>query len=561
MNGSQSRAWYALAGILCVLACACQGSPSGDELLRMPGPVIDAKLAQYARAEMPYDASGLPGWQKEVLHRLIDAGRLVDRAFWEQAYPPGWDLRMRLEGSDRSADRRILHLLVRNAGPFDRFHEFEPFLGTARRPPGGGFYPEHLTRSAFAAYIESRPEERDALLSPFTAVRRDGELLVAVPYHEQYGNWVAPAADLLWEASGLAEHAGLSQFLASRAEALLTDDYIQSDLDWIDMGDSPIELVFGPYETHEDRLMGVKTAYRVTIGVTDPGESRKLLVYARHLEALERNLPLARGYRSSPVPVISPMVVATGLFRGGDIAHGHQSVASCLPHDPRVREQKGTKKIFWKNMIAGRLERILLPIAREILVESQIEAMTAKGHFDLILLHEIAHGLGPRWVGTETSRAPVSELLRDEYAAVEEGKAIAAGLHSLGWLLEQRIISPAQVREQSVAYLVELFRAVRFGTTEPHGKASIIALNWHRENGGARYDPEAGRWAVELDRIAGSATTLAQELLDIVATGDRDRAGRLSLAYGRVGPDVRATLDRITHLPIDIDPVYTVTWE
>ena len=561
MRNFRRGAAPALAGIAWLLFGSCGGSRPEGESARLPESVLDAKIAQYVRVPMPFDASGLPGWQKDVLRKLIDAGRLIDRAFWDQAYPAGWDLRMRLEASEDSADRKALRLLVINAGPFDRLHEFEPFYGTDRRPPGAGFYPARLTRSELETYLEDHPDEREALLDPFAVVRRDGDRLVAVPYHVEYRKWIEPAASLLREAAAQAEHPALARVLASRAEALMNDDYFQSDLDWIDLGDSPLELVFGPYETYEDHLMGVKTAYEATIAVKDPDESRRLEVYVRNLAALERNLPMEAGHKRAEVPLDSPMVVVTDIFRGGDIAHGYQPVAANLPNDPRVHEQKGTKKTFWKNVMAARLEKIIQPIAREIVAEEQLELMTPQGYFNVVLMHEIAHALGPRWVGTGEDRQPVNELLKEEYSAIEEGKADVAGLHSLEWFMEQGVIPPELGPEHYVSYLGGLFRTIRFGTTEAHGKASIIAINWHRENGGITFDPETGRWAVDLDQIPASVTSLARELLAIEATGDRDRAIRLSETYSRVGPDVRATLDRLGDLPVDVEPIYSVTWD
>ncbi len=561
MNSRLAAAVFLLAAV-----ASCQGQTSEEdrklaEERRMQEQSLDRKLAQYVRVEMNYDASGLTRSEKKTFKSLIEAAELIDLAFWRQAHLEGWQIRERLERSRDPIHRKTLHLLVLNAGPFDRFNEFEPFYGKTPRPPGAGFYPADLTKEELETYIEAHPDQRDALLDPFTVVRRDGARLVTVPYHEEYAEWIVPASKLLLKASGSAENPSLEKFLESRSEALLTDDYYQSDLDWIDLKDNRIELVFGPYEVYEDNLMGVKTAYEATIAVKDPEESRRLDIYVNNLETLEQNLPMKDRFKRSQVALDSPMVVVTDLYRGGDMTHGYQAVASNLPNDPRVHEAKGTKKTFWKNVIKARLEEIIFPIARKIMAEDQLQYMTEQGFFNVLLMHEIAHALGPRWVGTGEDRVPVNERLHEEYSSIEEGKADVAGLHSLEWFMKEGVIPASFERQHYVSYLGSLYRTIRFGTSEAHGKASLIAINWHTEKGGLAYDSGTGRWSVDFGRMPKSIRSLARELLEIEATGDYDRSVRLAEKYGKVSRDVRATLKRLEDLPIAIEPVYMVKWD
>ena len=45
-----------------------------------------------------------------------------------------------------------------------------------------------------------------------------------------------------------------------------TDDYYTSDLAWLDLKDPKFDVIFAPYETYLDDLLGVKTSY----GAVDP---------------------------------------------------------------------------------------------------------------------------------------------------------------------------------------------------------------------------------------------------------------------------------------------------
>jgi hypothetical protein len=42
---------------------------------------------------------------------------------------------------------------------------------------------------------------------------------------------------------------------------LRTDDYLASDLAWMDMKDNKIDFVVGPIESYEDGFMGIKAAH------------------------------------------------------------------------------------------------------------------------------------------------------------------------------------------------------------------------------------------------------------------------------------------------------------
>ena len=46
-----------------------------------------------------------------------------------------------------------------------------------------------------------------------------------------------------------------------RADALLSDDYYASDMAWLDLKDPKVDMIFAPYETYLDGLLGVKTSY------------------------------------------------------------------------------------------------------------------------------------------------------------------------------------------------------------------------------------------------------------------------------------------------------------
>jgi hypothetical protein len=538
---------------LMMLTCGREPDP------RLPD--LEARLSRLVQVPMHFDLSGYPAEKKELLRHLVEASQLVHEAYLHQMYPPGVALRDSLAALTDPVSRKLHRLIVRNGGPFDKMDDHANFYGTFDQPRGAWFYPPDLTKEEFEAYIAANPGEKDALMSPYTVVRRQGDNLVAVPFHREYARWVEPIAEHLRKASELADNPSLKKYLASRAAAFLTDDYFQSDLDWIDLKDSDIDVVIAPYEVYDDGLMSIKASYEATVGIRDKEESVKLDVYTRHIDALEQYLPHDRKYKRSIKGLVSPMVIVTDIIRAGDIATGYQPVAANLPNDPRVHTAKGTKKTFWKNMMEARLSKIIIPVGREVVASDQIQYITPQGYFNFVLMHELCHALGPQYVHGTRNTVSVNQALKDHYPWLEEGKADMAGLHSIRYFIEKGVIPKEMEKQHYVSYLASIFRTIRFGTAQAHGRAAICELNYLRDRGGIRMDPATKKWSVNFEQIGPAISALANEWLTIQATGDYNGADMFFRKWGNTPKDVADALKGLEHVPIDVEPVYTIKWE
>ncbi|MBI2970161.1 MAG: hypothetical protein HYY36_05420 [Gammaproteobacteria bacterium] len=542
----------ALVLVTSSLACAVERTWTEQEAAD-----IGTRMHKYVLAPMPFDASAYSEREKELLRRLIAAAKLADEIFWRQSHHDNISLRESVV-QNRSEDDPVRMFFFMQAGPYDRLAHDEPFMDVPPKPPGAGFYPPDLTGEEFESWIANHPEDKEAFLSPYTAIQRQGWKFVAVPYHFAYRPMVEEMAAALREAADLAENAGFAKYLRSKAEAVLSDEYFQTDVDWIDMKDSRFDMVFGPFEVYEDALNNLKAGYEASVEIVDLEESARLDVYKQHLAGLEANLPYPEAYKNREPGLTASFVIVRDIYRGGHIRVGYQPVAANLPNDPQVHQKKGTKKTFWKNVMEARLNRIIIPIGRRIIAEDQVDAMTGQGYFDFVLMHEIAHGIGPRFVhGSET---PVNVALRELYSWIEENKADMAGLHSLKYFRDRSIIDADMRREHFVSYLGSIFRTIRFGTGEAHGKAAIVSLNFLMEHGGISYDSASRRYAVNFEKIDNAVALLAKELLLIEAEGGYARAKRLAEKYGGTPDFVQASLHSLQDLPIDLVPQYEIRW-
>ncbi|MDH4196451.1 MAG: peptidase, partial [Candidatus Aminicenantes bacterium] len=459
---------------------------AGKEQLSMAGiakaPDIQARLAKYAPTEIGVDAALVGAEDRQVLAKLLAAARRIDGLFWKQSYPEGLQLKAELEKSSDPADKDYLRFLLLNYGPFDRADENRPFLGTDPKPAGANFYPRDMSKEEFEAHVAAHPEDKEAFESPFTVIRRREGKLVAVPYSEEYRADLEPLALELEEAAALTSNPSLKKYLAQRAKDLLSNDYYQSDCDWIDLRNNLVEIVIGPYEVYEDALFGLKASYETFVYINDREAMAKIKGYLDFLEEMQQELPVEQKYKDQSVGHLeSPLNVVFQVYNAGDCRAGVQTSAFVLPNDEQVREKKGSKKVFLKNVMEAKFRQSFLPISRRVLAAEDVPFVSFDAYFNETILHEICHVLGINYVtlpdGTKTT---VNKALRELNAAIEEAKADVVGVHNVDFLVRKGWLPKEKEREAYTTYLAGMFRSMRFGVSEAHGQGTLVQFNFLR---------------------------------------------------------------------------------
>jgi hypothetical protein len=473
---------------------------------------------------------------------LIDAAKIMDECFWYQAYGD----RQQLLGS--IADPLARRFAEINYGPWDRLDGNRPFIEDAGpKPSGANFYPADMTKQEFE---QTQLSGKDDL---YTFLRRgeDGSLKT-VPYHEQFAAEVKQASALLRRSAELAEDAGLRHYLLLRADALLTDDYQPSDLAWLDMHDNQIDVVIGPIENYEDQLYGYKTAHECYVLVKDKQWSTRLAKYAKFLPELQASLPVPDRYKQEKPGTETELNAYDVIYYAGDCNAGSKTIAINLPNDEQVQLQKGTRRLQLKNAMRAKFDRILLPIADELIADHQRQHITFDAFFSNTMFHEVAHGLGIK--NTINGRGGVRTVLKEHAGAIEEGKADILGLHMINQLHGQGEIK-ADLNDFYVTFMAGIFRSVRFGASSAHGKANMIRFNFFRE-AGAFERQDDGKYRVDVRRFAEATRDLSSLLLQIQGDGDYQRASALVEEKGVIGPQLQAELDRLSEKGIPVDVVF-----
>ncbi|MBV9339565.1 MAG: Zn-dependent hydrolase [Acidobacteria bacterium] len=519
-------------------------------------PDIERRLRRFRQVRMPFHAEGLTMRERSMVLKLVDAARLLDEIYWRQVDPDGLSLYESLAGSAAPQDLELRRYLWISGSRFDLLDGNRPFVGDTARPAGAGFYPQALTREEVEHYVKAHPEKWEQIYSPTTVIRSRGGDLEGLPYHVAYGSFLKPAAEDLRQAAELSPDPAFAHFLQMRAQALMTDDYFQSDIAWLELEKPRIDLIFAPYESYSDGLLGVKTTYGAAVLIRDEEDSRQLEVFESRVADIQDALPIPEQDRPSKHGLKTPMEVVDSPFRAGDLGHGYQAVADNLPNDPRVHEQKGTKKIFFKNFMEARVTYTILPLANVLMPERQAVRVSGDGYLAGTLLHEISHGLGPTFARTNLGgKTGIRDAVGPIFSALEEAKADVVGMFALRWLVDHGVLPQARLPEYYASYVAGNLRTMRFGAAEAHGRAETMEFNYYLEHGAIHRLP-SGKYEVDYKKMPAQVAILAKELLEMEATGNRSRAEAWFRKYGVRSPQLERSLGRVRSVPVDVDPVF-----
>jgi len=561
------KTFIKLSAIAMAVAVVLAGCTSPREAPKMSDskPANDsslaAKIRRFAPTDITADTANLSDNDRKALDKLIEAAKLLDSLFLRQVWSGNDELRKKLEADTSPDGRERLHYFMINKGPWSRLDKNEPFIdGIPRvKPPQAGYYPDDVTKEEFNSWVATLPEaDKQRATGFFTVIKRgsDRKLTIA-PYHEEYREFLEPAAKLLKEAADLTSNQTLKNFLMKRADAFLSDDYYASDVAWMDL-DAPIEVTIGPYETYEDELFGYKAAFEAFVTLRDEAESGKLVKFSGHLQELENNLPIDPKYRNPKLGAASPIRVVDSVFSSGEGNVAVQTAAYNLPNDEKVVKEKGSKRVMLKNVQEAKFNKVLVPISKVVIDPSQQSQISFDAFFTHILCHELMHGLGPHEIKVQGRDTNVRKELKELYSAIEEAKADITGLWALQYLIDHGGVDSAMERDLYTTYLASSFRSVRFGITEAHGKGQALQFNYLLDEGGIKQDEATGAFSIDTTKIKAAVSKLTTEILTIEAEGSYEKAKALLDKYALIRPAMQNALDKLGDVPVDIEPNFTL---
>ncbi len=542
------RTGVALAAQLLVMLAPRVGAQSGSGTAPATSSIAQ-RLARYSTVRLGADTTALTARERRMVPLLIDAAREMHNIYWQQAYGSRDSLLQSIADADT---RRLAEI---NVGPWDRIDNNAPFVaGVGAKAAGANFYPRGMSREESERAVQGGGARADSLKSLYTMVRRDASgQLVVIPYSRYFATSNERAAVRLREAAALADDAGLRRYLTLLATALTTDRYQPSDLAWMNMKTNTLDIVLGPIETYEDELFGYKAANESFVLVKDQSWSKRLAKYARQLPALQRGIPVPEAYKREKPGTDADLNAYDVLYVAGQANAGAKTIAINLPNDEEVQLKKGTRRLQLKNAMRAKFDRILLPIARELIVPDQLPRVTFDAFFENVMFHEVAHGLGIK--NTIDGKGTVRAALKERNGALEEGKADILGLYMIRQLNALGEMGKESIDDNYVTFLASLFRSARFGASDAHGRANVVAFNYLQSRGAFTREAN-GKYRVDVAKMRAAADALSRDILTLQGNGDYAGVGQLYAERGAIGATLQGDLARLASKGIPVDLVY-----
>lgn len=481
--------------------------------------------------------------EKEMLKILYEAADMMNGIYWKQTYGDKEALMAKI------SDPYLKQFAEINYGSWNRLDDNAPFIeGVGAKPAGVQFYPADMTKEEFEAWDDKNKSSQYTMI-----VRAEDGGLKSVWYHEYFKEETDKVAALLKDAAKLAGDEGFRNYLNLRAQALLTDDYLASDMAWMDMRENNVDLVIGPIENYEDALFGTKAAHEAFILIKDQEWTKKLAHFAQFLPTLQEQMPVEAKYKQEKPGSNADLGAYDAIYYAGDCNAGSKTIAINLPNDERVHLEKGSRRLQLKNSMKAKFDKILMPISEVLIAEDQRAHVTFDAFFANTMFHEVAHGLGIKM--TINGKGDVRSAIKEQYSALEEGKADILGLYMVTKLHEMDELGEADLMDNYVTFMAGIFRSVRFGAASSHGKANMIRFNYFLEKG-AFTKGEDGTYAINMEKMQDASRDLTQLILKIQGDGDYEAAKNLVKEKGIINADLQADLKRIDDAGIPVDIIF-----
>jgi len=503
---------------------------------------VSERLPIYAKVKLTTDIEKLSGNERKVLPLLIRAAEIMDELFWMQSYPQRDSLMAAVE------DEKTREFITVNYGPWDRLNDNKPFVkGIGDKPLGSGFYPADMTREELE---KSDVSDKKGLYSMIR--RNESGKLISIPYSVYFKDELKKAADLLLQAAQITEETQLKKYLSLRAEAFLTDNYMPSDFAWMDMTNSGLDIIIGPIENYEDGLFNARAAFESYVLVKDKEWSKRLEKYVAMLPELQRGLPVDAAYKKESPGTSSQLAAFDVVYYAGDGNSGGKTIAVNLPNDEMIQQKKGTRRSQLKNAMRAKFDKIMLPIADELIDKSQQSHLSFDAFFANVMFHEVAHGLGIK--STINGKGFVREALQEQYSWLEEGKADILGLYMVSSLLKKGELE-GDIKDYYTTFMAGILRSVRFGAGEAHGKANMLCFNFFNKNGAFERTAE-GRYKVNFEKFEQAMNELSKEILMLQGNGDKAAVEKVQKEMAIVHNDLKSDLDRLSKKGIPVDVIF-----
>lgn len=382
-----------------------------------------------------------------------------------------------------------------------------------------GFYPKNVTKKE----LEEAGKLDASILSPYTFIELKAKQLEAVPYYEKYAQFLKPISQKVEKAASISSNRSFSRYLKARARALLSGNYEDADIAWLDVKSCNIDFYVGPYERYLDKMLFVKGAYQAHVGIidkrrTDEAENIKEALYTSAKMSPEK-------YHSTEIPKKGVRVfVEDTPCTAGYVADILMS-GEYFPLDLDFLQSYGSKVVFYRSQLIYKFDKLLYPIFKLIFekrfASKYSKQLLLRATVRNIFLYEFALQLHQ----FEGSR----DRLRELYGIIDEANGFVSGIQHGKHLVVKGLISEDLLEAIIIMHIVWMFADwlmyQKNKAKESHMIGNSMVMNYYFTSGALNekdgiYWPNFSRMFFEIEEMADT-------LVSLLRSGTYEEADRL----------------------------------
>ncbi|MEK7616981.1 MAG: hypothetical protein AAB414_02920 [Patescibacteria group bacterium] len=373
-----------------------------------------------------------------------------------------------------------------------------------------GFYPKGITKGELEHAAIINPE----ILFPFTYVERKNGKLEAIPYSIHYFKYLRPIANKLQKAAELCTNKSFKLYLEARAQSMIEGNVKEGYEAWVKVKNSKLDFNVGPFETHLDKLLGIKRAFQAFVGLINKEYTR---LAEQYKEALYSSAKLSFSkYHSTEIAKrgVSVFVESIPMIAGypADVL----SSGEHFPQDLDLALKYGARTVIYASQIRLKFEKLYYPIFKTI-----FEPRFASRYSKQLLLEAtgwsiLLYELGKQLHKFEGARERLQEL----YPPIDEANGFASGIEHSKHLVVKGLISQEQLEAIMIIHIVWMITDWLLYkqniAKQAHITGNSILLNSYLSNGALKESsgiswPNFSRIFFEIETIAYKLVYLLQK--------------------------------------------------
>lgn len=527
---------------------------------------LDSILADSMNIHFAPDTSHLSKAEHQTLDYLVQTGQILHDIYLQAQHIDAIRQKNALlelvKQGDESAQKRLtLYRIFKGPIATTPDNQRIPFVDAAKPVPGKNRYPWGLTKDNIDQFLKQYPQYQADIFDLRSIVRantpdnvktdlatlaqypvldtlhpglkaklhqadKDGkQMLYAVPYSVAYADQLMQAYHLLQKASRTiaSTDKDFADYLANRSRDLLSDDYESGDASWVTGRFGNLNAQIGSYETYDDSLLGVKSAFSMSILIKDRERSAKLASSISDLQEIENSLPYEHHKKvRSDIPIGVYKVYADfGQARG-------TNTASILPNESRFARKYGRIILMRYNVLTNpTIVESAKTIWKAVVAEPFADDLTGESNYIRTMWHEIGHYMGP---SLDKNGRTLDVAMQDNANLLEEMKSDLVSLHSVAFLHDKGAYSEETLRSVYAGGIMRTLQRVKPRPTQPYQTMQLMTFNFFREHKVFSFEQNKGI-IINYDNYPAAVEKLLAKLLDIQYQGDKVAADNFIERY------------------------------